>query len=117
MGTTRETPLLFLSQSMATDQYYMHMARQNAAMIENKTVESHTQEAPMRDIRHFRLTKQSKLRHCAVMREKVMEIPERLQVDDSNDPLAGDDADAIISRRMAEQVNNRRTATGGYFTS
>ena len=70
-----------------------------------------------RNVRHHRMTKQGKLRHVHVMREKVVEVPERLKVDDTNDPLGGPDAEAIISRRMAESVNNRRAANGGFFTS
>merc|ERR1712188_82858 len=102
--------------SMATDAYYMHMAKQNSEYFK-ETNAVYGQDQPTRDVRHFRLTKQAKLRHCAVMREKVVEVPERLKVDDTNDPLSGPDAESIISRRMAESVNNRRTATGGFFTS
>merc|ERR1711988_1221068 len=102
--------------TMATDAYYMHMAKQNRAHFE-ATDAVWGQEVPTRDVRHFRLTKQSKLRHCNVMREKVVEVPERLKVDESNDPLGGPDAEQIISRRMAESVNNPRTSTGGFFTS
>merc|ERR1712146_666161 len=95
----------------ATDAYYMHLSRQNQAELQSND-EIYTQTAPKRDVRHFRMTKQAKIRHCNVMREKVVEVPERLKVDGTNDPLAGDDADAIISKRMAESVNNRRTLTG-----
>ena len=64
------------------------------------------------------MSKQGKLRHVLCMREKVVEVPERLKVDDTNDPLGGPDAEAIISKRMAEEsVNNRRAANGGFFTS
>merc|ERR1711998_441583 len=95
---------------------YMHMARQiNTRNEETNSV--YTQECPQRNVRHHRMSKQAKIRHCNVMREKVVEVPERLKVDDANDPLGGDDAEAIISRRMAESVNNRRTLNGGYFTS
>merc|ERR1711907_645499 len=106
----------FQLHSMATDAYYMHLAKKNAAEMEANN-EIYTQEIPQRDVRHHRMTKQGKLRHCNVMREKVVEVPERLKVDDTNDPLGGDDAEQIISRRMAEGVNNRRTLTGGFFTS
>ena len=45
-------------------------ARQNAQEIE-ATGALYTQEVPQREIRHHRMTKQSKLRHCQIMREKV----------------------------------------------
>merc|ERR1712118_457254 len=101
--------------TMATDHYYMIMAQKNQKELD-ETNATYTQEIPARNVRHYRMTKQAKIRHCNVMREKVVEIPERLKVDDTNDPLGGPDADAIISRLMAESVNNRRTNTWGFFT-
>merc|ERR1712070_733618 len=109
-------PLYTGAENMATDAYYMHIAKQQQQYFE-ETDAVWRQENPQRNVRHFRMTKQSKLRHCTVMREKAVEMPERLKVDDTNDPLSGPDADAIISRRMAESVNNRRAANGGFFTS
>merc|ERR1712224_435845 len=114
-GISASSPLDRDTQKkMATDQYYMHMAKMQE---KEGIVGEWTQKVPQRNVRHYRMSKQSKVRHTMVMREKVVEVPERLKVDDSNDPLAGDDAEAIISRRMAEGVNNRRTMTGGFFTS
>merc|ERR1711988_2071085 len=83
--------------AMATDAYYMHMAKQQQEYFED-TDGVWKQETPQRNVRHFRMTKQSKLRHVHVMREKAVEMPERLKVDDTNDPLGGPDAEAIISR-------------------
>merc|ERR1711990_1168382 len=114
MGASSSPRSKTRSKKMATDQYYMHMAKMQE---KEGIVGEWTQEIPQRNVRHYRMSKQSKVRHCQVMREKVVEVPERLKVDDSNDPLAGDDAEQIISRRMAEGVNNRRTMTGGFFTS
>merc|ERR1711934_494223 len=85
----------------------MHMAKQQEKELTGMDA-IWTQGIPQRNVRHYRMSKQSKVRHCQVMREKVVEVPERLKVDDSNDPLAGDDAEQIISRRMAEGVNNRQ---------
>merc|ERR1712166_490707 len=102
--------------AMATDAFYLHMAAKNAEHFE-QTDAVYGQTNPQRNTRHFRMSKQAKLRHCNVMREKVVEVPERLRVDDTNDPLSGPDADAIISKRQAESVNNRRTMAGGFFTS
>merc|ERR1711959_321257 len=94
--------------AMATDNYYLQLAKKNHQhMVANDM--RYTEEIPVRGVRHQRLTQHSKLRHVAILREKAVEEPRRETVNDTNDPLAGPDGEAILSRRQAECVNGKRT--------
>merc|ERR1711907_145024 len=103
---------------MATDGYYLELAKKNSSFINaNDSELKYDQTVPTRGVRHHRLSKQSKLRHIHVLTEKACEEPRRETVTGVNDPLAGPDKEAILSRRQAEAVNNKRTVNGGFFTA
>merc|ERR1711977_130500 len=102
--------------TMATDGYYLHQFKQNQEILAENNL-TYDQDIPLRGTRHFRASKQSKVRHTQVLREKACEEPRRETVDGERDPLAGQDKEAIMSRRQAESVNHRRTVNGGFFTA
>merc|ERR1711990_908592 len=104
------------SETMATDAYYLHMAKQNKETLEAANL-TYDEDIPARGVGHFRMSKQAKVRHTHVLREKACEEPRRETVDGERDPLAGQNKEAIMSRRQAEAINSRRTVNGGLFTS
>ena len=101
---------------MATDAYYLNMAKQNQDFLKEANL-TYDEDIPVRGQRHYRMSKQAKVRHTHVLREKACEEPRRETVDGERDPLAGQDKEAIMSRRQAESINARRTVNGGLFTS
>lgn len=101
---------------MATDGYYLALAKKNAAFFEANDM-VFDQTVPTRGVRHYRMSQHSKVRHTQILQEKAVEEPRRETVNDTNDPLAGPDAAAIQSRRAAEAVNGKRTVNGGMFTA
>merc|ERR1740130_276047 len=101
---------------MATDAYYLHLAKQQQEQLKADKL-TYDEDIPTRGVRHHRMSKQAKVRHTHILREKACEEPRRETVDGERDPLAGQDKEAIMSRRQAESINARRTVNGGLFTS